>query len=642
MKKYKYCFIIFFVFLVIFFSNTSYAMSQSLNNLNFDIKILDNGNVSITEIWDINLEDTNTLFKTFNKNSKFKEITDVTVTELDKNGNELKTFNNSWGYKYHETKDYFHATNDESGNFEIAWGVSSKGSEHRYFKLDYTILNCINVYNDCAEFYWQILGNKWNIETYNITGTVMLPSEVTNYEDFRVWAHGPLHGVIHKIGNNSCFFSIKNMPTNTFLELRLVFPPNIINEASNINNTDKLNEILKEEQANADKANRKRNSSKILIYISFSLGIIVSCIFGFFSIKKLIKIIKEYNQLSFFKGNFDYKYFRDIPNNKLDPVEATIFAFKEISNSNIISSLLMSLAYKKVIFINPGDTKQNTEISINPNYNDINYLNENTTDLTDGEKDLLRYLEKIGKTFSMQKFEKYITTHSEAFYNMLKRINSNSSDNIKNKYKYIDINLEKFREKVLLRSYTTFILIFIYLLIVICFYGFMSPNLGTILAFVIFVVELIYIFSTIYLSKIQKKLNIYTETGTEERAKWQGLKNFMMNFSLLDEREIPELELWDQYLVYATGFGIAKKVIKKLKTKYPELSNSDYYMSNSCFYIANNHTFSNTVSKSVNSAISTEISKSYSSSGSGGGGGFSSGGGGGRWWWWPVVAEDKS
>ena len=114
-----------------------------------------------------------------------------------------------------------------------------------------------------------------------------------------------------------------------------------------------------------------------------------------------------------------------------------------------------------------------------------------------------------------------------------------------------------------------------------------------------------------------------------------------MNFSLLDEREIPELELWDQYLVYATGFGIAKKVIKKLKTKYPELSNSDYYMSNSCFYIANNHTFSNTVNKSVNSAVSIEISKSSSSSGSGGGGGFSSGGGGGRWWR-PVVAEDKS
>ena len=641
MKKYKYFFIIFFVFLGIFFSNTSYAMSQSLNNLNFDIKILDNGNVSVTEIWDINLEDTNTLFKTFNKDSKFKEITDVTVTELDKNGNEIKTFNNSWGYRYHEPKDYFHATNDESGNFEIAWGVSAQGTEHRYFKLDYTILNCINVYNDCAEFYWQVLGNKWNIETFNITGTVMLPSEVNNYDDFRVWAHGPLHGAIHKIGNNSCFFSIKNMPTYTFLELRLVFPPNIVNETTSINNTDKLNEILKEEQANADKANRKRNSAKSLIYVSFSLGIIVSCIFGFFSIKKLIKIIKEYNQLNFFKDNFDYKYFRDIPNNKLDPVEATILAFKEISYSNIISSLLMSLAYKKIIFINPGDTKQNTEISINPNYSDINYLNDNTTDLTDGEKDLIRYLEKIGKTFSMQKFEKYTTTHSESFYNMLKRISSHSSDNIRNKYKYIDINLENFREKVLLRSYATFILIFIYLLIVICFYGFMSFNLGIILAFVIFVVELIYIFSTIYLSKISKKLNIYTETGTEERAKWQGLKNFMMNFSLLDEREIPELELWEQYLVYATGFGIAKKVIKKLKTKYPELSNSDYYMSNSCFYIANNHTFSNTVNKSVNSAVSIEISKSSSSSGSGGGGGFSSGGGGGRWWR-PVVAEDKS
>ena len=42
-------------------------------------------------------------------------------------------------YNYHEKKGYFHATNDEHGDFEIAWGVSANGTEHRYFKISYMI-----------------------------------------------------------------------------------------------------------------------------------------------------------------------------------------------------------------------------------------------------------------------------------------------------------------------------------------------------------------------------------------------------------------------------------------------------------------------------------------------------------------------
>ena len=164
MKNRKLFVLIFFILILIIFSNKSFAMSQSLENLEFDIKIKDNGDVSITEFWDADLYDTNTLFKTFTKNSKFKEITDVSVLELDVSKNVIKTFTNSEQFNYHEDKDYFHATDDDSGNFEIAWGVSANGSEHRYFRINYIVKNCINVYNDCAEYYWQIIGNQWEIQ----------------------------------------------------------------------------------------------------------------------------------------------------------------------------------------------------------------------------------------------------------------------------------------------------------------------------------------------------------------------------------------------------------------------------------------------------------------------------------------------
>ena len=118
----------------------------------------------------------------------------------------------------------------------------------------------------------------------------------------------------------------------------------------------------------------------------------------------------------------------------------------------------------------------------------------------------------------------------------------------------------------------------------------------------------------------------------------------MIDFSLLDEKEVPELVLWEKYLVYATAFGIADKVIKQLKTRFPELNDDSYVSSHyTCMYMASHsNLYHSSFSKSVSAAESyhaREVASSSYSSGSGGGGGFSSGGGGGRRRRWPEVVD---
>ena len=73
MKKVKIYFFLIFVFFVII-SHPSYAMDQSLSSLDFDVKINEDGSVSVSEIWNANLHDTNTLYKTFTKNLKSKKL----------------------------------------------------------------------------------------------------------------------------------------------------------------------------------------------------------------------------------------------------------------------------------------------------------------------------------------------------------------------------------------------------------------------------------------------------------------------------------------------------------------------------------------------------------------------------------------
>jgi len=117
-----------------------------------------------------------------------------------------------------------------------------------------------------------------------------------------------------------------------------------------------------------------------------------------------------------------------------------------------------------------------------------------------------------------------------------------------------------------------------------------------------------------------------------------GLKKFLKEFSLLDERHVQEVSLWKDYMIYATLFGIADQVIKDMKKINPEYFNMDQVANQ----MADDRTLptiystmhSSTTRAAMNKA-EREARASARSSGHGGhaswggGGGFSGGGFGG-------------
>jgi len=117
-----------------------------------------------------------------------------------------------------------------------------------------------------------------------------------------------------------------------------------------------------------------------------------------------------------------------------------------------------------------------------------------------------------------------------------------------------------------------------------------------------------------------KKKNVMDDVIYEDSVKLYGLKKYLDEFSSMNTKEVMEVHLWDEYLMFAYLFGIADKVAKQLKNMYPEVleqANFDY----------DAIVFVNTIStRGVSAASSARAAaESYSS----GGGGFSSGGGGG-------------
>ena len=129
------------------------------------------------------------------------------------------------------------------------------------------------------------------------------------------------------------------------------------------------------------------------------------------------------------------------------------------------------------------------------------------------------------------------------------------------------------------------------------------------------------------------KLKYLTDTGIKELKEVFGLRKFLNDFSLISEREIEEIAIWDMYMIYASLFGIAKKVLDRLKKLYPEnIVKFEQYDNN--INICNTYyasIWTNSVAQQM-SRNARQIRRTAGYGGSvslGGGGGFSGGGVGG-------------
>lgn len=123
----------------------------------------------------------------------------------------------------------------------------------------------------------------------------------------------------------------------------------------------------------------------------------------------------------------------------------------------------------------------------------------------------------------------------------------------------------------------------------------------------------------------------------QNAADLYGLKAFLKDFSLLSERSMMEVKLWDEYMVYAEFFGIADKVRAEMAKMCPEYLQMSQLAKSLETAKGNNVVcvFSDSIYKAASNTIERAAERSRSMSGfstyssRSGGGGFSGGGGGG-------------
>lgn len=498
-----------------------------------------------------------------------------------------------------------YVSNYISNGYSYEMHYKSDGGKVAFF-LTYTLSDVVVLHEDVGEIYWTFIGDGFDDPLKDVQIHVSLPKEDGN---IRVWAHGDLIGEIDPVDSKMAQATISKNPRNSNVDIRMTFSSSLLDATlvSKKTRETALQSIIDVEQERANIANRERQIAKQVVnFLTGSSIFLIICLIIWW-IYVYFKYDKEH------KSDFDLEYNREFIDDY--NVETVEYLMKENIGGNAFSASILNLVYKKNIRL---ETISNDSLKIKQ----YEFILVNRDSLSATEEILVDFLfERVGRdgkfsTLDLKKYASSTKTYTSFQSSYTKWLNSARKDAIS----------ENFYEKKFIPLCSSFIFLFLGISLVSYSY-FHNTNLIFPWIYAFFSV-----FFVFYCAFIRKK----TKKGVEHYVRWKAFKKFLEDFGTFDVKELPEIVLWERYLVYATVFGIANKVQKAMNVKISEMNidrvNSPYYPSWIDYSIASS------ISRSVNDsfaanrtaysrAYSREVSSSRFSSGGGGGGGFSSGGG---------------
>lgn len=488
------------------------------------------------------------------------------------------------------------------------------------FNISYTLKNVVVLHNDVAELYWPFIGEGFEDYLENVDIKVYLPkSDDSAY--FRVWGHGVLYGNINMIEKQGAKVHLKEIEPGIPTDIRITFDKSLITNTLNVkmNNTNYFDKILEIEAKRAEDADKleaelrqKYDFVKYSTFV-FYIGIVLLWIFVYIKYGKSPKsgYYSKYNRE--FIDDYNVEVIDYLMNKKITP--------------NAMSASIMNLIYKKNISAE--------EIANNKSKNkDYIFRLENKNNINDSEEMLIDFLfDKVGKGKLENDKKTFTTIDLKKYADGTKTCNSFITSYTKWKNDILAKGKkEEFYESFALPKILGIVVI---ILAFMLFMYAISIEIDFIPTYFVLIVGMVFL---VYALVVDRK----TKKGAEHYDKWKAFKNFLNDFGTFELKELPEVALWERYLVYATIFGLADKVQQSMNVRINELdiSNMGYDYHPSYVYINLGYNINTSINQALNTAYSRQAANyanthSSSAGGSGFGGGFSggsgfSGGGGGR------------
>ena len=615
----------FFVSCIRYSNNYDFKISE----YTMDVTIDEMGDMHVVESVTNKYNNPNTVFfkdLVYSKNNSFSNssdrsqlVEDVRLVVKSSNGTfdsdvNSNTSNRFVGYSYKDDIDErgvrIKCSDQRSSCEQVLYYDADGIGEEATFTYYYTIKGAVTEYKDISEFNWVLLDYQpMNVE--NVKISITLPEGDYDIKDMNTYFHGTSYGVREFVSSNKIVITVDELVKDEKVETRLLLDKDVFTSVRSINKHDEN----REQDLIAFEENQIRKGQiETLIYYWGSIGVFVLMVFILLMLA--IKCYKKYDKE--FKSDFYNEYYRELPANYPPAVMGYLYNEKQISDEDLTATLLDLIRRRYLKLVNKSTTVNDD----NPDY-EI-WLNKEMSldDLTEYERHLIRwFIDDIGDN------DKVTSKDLNSYCDVVENARNYQANNKKwvglvekeaEKYDFFD--KETYKARTRYSEYGLIGFVFIAILYL------MFKSKGYNVSLLLFSSSWFALFAYIaYVSGIHRK----TKQGNEDFIRWKAFKKFLEDFSNFEDYPVPSLIIWEHYLVYATSFGIADKVMSQLKLKFDisTIDDRDY-----TFVVYYGLRYNNLVrlNSNINHAKSSAIStiNRYNSSRSNGGfGGGRSGGG---------------
>lgn len=644
--------ILFLLLLIPFYVNAT------VENYYMEATVLNTGDIKVREVFGLDGTYNGFERELYYGNNIYAgtNIEIISVKGIKKTSNDFAILNDS-GDIFTEVGS---ASKGDYGHYiitDIDNGINIKiynpSKKERLFYIEYIVKNMAIKHNDVGEIGYNIF-TSLKEPVSNINVKFIVPN---NKKTIKVWGHGPLTGETSIVSSNEVLLKLDYLESYEGLDIRLVFDRNVLSESLKLDNEDVLNTIIEEETKKADDANKIREEErkkleelkekieqaindfekdrtqvkkdyaislveKLYGYEEYDLymyrlnntlsyeeeeelkrnktiGNIINYLCITYLVFGIYLFYRFYtNHDKEYKPIFNHEYYRDFPK-EYGPEKVDYLVNGQVSSKSF-TAMILNLIYQKKIEFEKLE-KNNYKLKL------INQDN-----LANSEKNLIKCIFGKKEEVTLKELKTNAKKNYDEFTNNYRSWQQNATNESK---------AMNFYEKSNKGLYSLYSIIPFFLFSLSNYFEYANP-------FIIFITILITPISLVYYLCAKKR----SKEGNEDYHKWKALKNFMKDFGRMQEKELPEIKLWEKYLVYATVFGIANKLAKTMEIKVKEFADTDFTDLYTINALNDMLKVSNVVASSVENAKlvadrAYAVAHSANSSGSGSGGGFSSGGG---------------
>jgi len=476
------------------------------------------------------------------------------------------------------------------------------------FRVSYVAKNAAKRYLDVSELYWQFVGDQTDVASGPVHIEIAPPMQGALVG---VWAHGPLTGTITTSTAGVVTLDVPELPANTFVEARVLYPAAALPNAPIIQE-ERLQTVLGEEATWAKEANAARTKARLGLFLVIGLSGLLSFGGAGFAWWAFQTHGREY------KPQFPGGYLREDPRPDLPPaVVGAVWRMGSVTDGDVAATL-MDLADKGIVAMRPitehhdgilgigAKDETSFELGLNPN--------RKLTAIGPTDQILLDVLfEKIGAggVVRVDEIKSFAKDHPRAFADYMQ--------GWKDECESVADTLGMFES----HSWSWQIGMYV-LAALVGTVGIFASVWGQTFWPILMAApaSIGIIVAGIYMRRRSRQ-------GNELYAQYKAVHDFLRDFSRLHEAPPQSIVIWNRFLVLAVVFGLGAEVIKQLQVKAPEIVSDPGFQTMYWWVYSSPGGTSPVGFLESGIASASQIAASANSSASGGGGGFSGGGGGG-------------